>query len=446
MHYLWNKEYLETHRIESTNFSVNDISKQIEVLEKILFYAPKLESVFEEKDIDFTTEKIEKDFRTEISISAALIVKNEERCILRCLTSILNEVDEIIVVDTGSTDCTIDLIKNIKNDKIKLYHREWTDDFSEARNYALDKVTAEWVFFIDADEFLDIHNLTLKDYFSTFNDFPYIDNTIFCPKIVDDNGNVSVGVQRAFRKDSRIRFYGKVHEEPRKYKNGIREELYPISLDLPLKHDGYTETVMESKDKLNKYLSLDKYMIKEEPENLRWIYFYLRDGNDVLSYEEYKKYITNFLLINPNEDIEISNLKDHEYTYDFLALYALKNFVYCDYNETIRLSEMMNEIKPGNGDSIYLKIYSQILLMKTQELDLLNSLISYRSANMDSQYGMLHSEGIHIDMLIGYLLFELGYIEKAMAYFDLTKNISDKDLLIQQCKNKIEQIIKLQMR
>lgn len=442
MCYLWNKKFLEKYRMNCDSFMKNDLSKQITVLEKILSYDSELERIFNKKVENYAIKKINRDFRTDISICAAIIVKNEERCISRCLFSIIEEVDEIIVVDTGSTDNTIKLIKSINSHKIKLFYRKWRNDFSDVRNYALEKVTTEWVFFIDADEILDIHNLILKDYFSTFQNFPYIENTVFCPKIVDVNGNVSVGVQRVFKKSSGIKFYGKVHEELRKYNNEDQEDLYSISLDLPIKHDGYIDSVMKEKNKRYIYTNLGKLMIEEEPENPRWVYFYLRDGKDILSLDVYKMYIKKFLLIDRNADIEISNLSKHKYTYALLTLYAIKNFVCGNLSETIILSEIMNKIQPGNSDSVYLSVYSKILLMKSQEANLLKLLVDYRSNNMDSQYGMLHSEGTHIDLLIGYLLFQLGHIERAMAYFELTKQISNQDMLIVQCK-KIEQIIEL---
>lgn len=85
-------------------------------------------------------------------ISACLIVKNEEASIDRCLTSIQNIVDEIIVVDTGSTDTTVSKVKHYTD---KVYYFTWCNDFSAARNASLSYAQHDWVLVIDADEELD---------------------------------------------------------------------------------------------------------------------------------------------------------------------------------------------------------------------------------------------------------------------------------------------------
>jgi glycosyltransferase involved in cell wall biosynthesis len=84
-----------------------------------------------------------------VNLSLALIVKNEARCLTRCLRSVQNIVDEIVVIDTGSTDATVPLARQFN---AKLSNFTWNDDFSAARNFALDQTAGEWVLVLDADE------------------------------------------------------------------------------------------------------------------------------------------------------------------------------------------------------------------------------------------------------------------------------------------------------
>jgi tetratricopeptide (TPR) repeat protein len=84
-------------------------------------------------------------------LSLCTIVKNEEASLPRCLHSVKDIVDEMVVLDTGSTDRTPEIAKELG---AKVYHYQWCDDFSAARNEALKYVEGEWILVLDADEIL----------------------------------------------------------------------------------------------------------------------------------------------------------------------------------------------------------------------------------------------------------------------------------------------------
>jgi glycosyltransferase involved in cell wall biosynthesis len=75
-------------------------------------------------------------------ITACLIIKNEEKYLQRCLESIVEHVDEIIITDTGSTDHSIKIAKNFTNN---IHHFEWCNDFSQARNYCQTFATGDYI-------------------------------------------------------------------------------------------------------------------------------------------------------------------------------------------------------------------------------------------------------------------------------------------------------------
>ncbi len=89
---------------------------------------------------------------TNPTISLCMIVKNEEKFLPRCLESVKDYVDEIIIVDTGSTDSTVEIAKRYN---AKIYHHPWENSFSKARNYSLKYATCDWVLVLDADEEVD---------------------------------------------------------------------------------------------------------------------------------------------------------------------------------------------------------------------------------------------------------------------------------------------------
>jgi glycosyltransferase involved in cell wall biosynthesis len=90
-----------------------------------------------------------------ITISLCMIVKNEEDILGRCLEGFKDIVDEMIVVDTGSTDKTIEVAKSYG---AKVYEFEWINDFSAARNYSFSKATCDFIYSADADEVIDEEN------------------------------------------------------------------------------------------------------------------------------------------------------------------------------------------------------------------------------------------------------------------------------------------------
>lgn len=90
-----------------------------------------------------------------VEISLCMIVKNEEKVLARCLDSIVDLMDEIIIVDTGSTDQTKKIARQYTD---QIYDFEWVQDFSAARNFAFSKATKEYIYTADADEVLDEEN------------------------------------------------------------------------------------------------------------------------------------------------------------------------------------------------------------------------------------------------------------------------------------------------
>src|SRR5512143_1026788 len=86
------------------------------------------------------------------TLSLAMIVKNEEKNLGHCLASVRDLVDEMVVVDTGSTDGTVALAESFG---ARIGHFPWTGDFGAARNESLRLCTGDWVLILDADEAVD---------------------------------------------------------------------------------------------------------------------------------------------------------------------------------------------------------------------------------------------------------------------------------------------------
>jgi hypothetical protein len=86
-----------------------------------------------------------------LTVSLCMIVKDEEAMLPRCLAAVTDHVDELIVVDTGSTDRTIEIAESFG---ARVLHHTWDGDFAAARNVGLDAATSDWLMYLDADEVL----------------------------------------------------------------------------------------------------------------------------------------------------------------------------------------------------------------------------------------------------------------------------------------------------
>lgn len=137
------------------------------------------------------------------SVSALLIVRDEERFLRSCLSSLSRSVDEIVVVDTGSTDNTVAIARDFG---ARVLFFDWITDFAAARNFAVDSCSTDWALYIDADEQLSERSqVRIAD---------LVDPTwlaadiLLRPKV----NYTRYRLARLFRIDPRIRFTGAIHE------------------------------------------------------------------------------------------------------------------------------------------------------------------------------------------------------------------------------------------
>ncbi|MBU5485215.1 glycosyltransferase [Clostridium sp. MSJ-11] len=146
-----------------------------------------------------------------ITISLCMIVKDEQDVISRCLDSIKDIVDEIIIVDTGSTDNTKEIIKGYTD---KVFDFEWVDDFSAARNYAFSKATKDFILWLDADDvILEEDREKFKELKQNLNN--RIDAVMMKYNAgFDENGNVTLSYfrERLLNRRSNYQWMEPVHE------------------------------------------------------------------------------------------------------------------------------------------------------------------------------------------------------------------------------------------
>lgn len=249
-------------------FKLNEYDKSLEYINKAFKINPNSKQILEFKNRIEKLAPNNKSKESKATLSISMIVKNEEKMLNGALESIKHIADEIVIIDTGSNDNTLEIAKKYN---AKIGHFKWIDDFSAARNESLKLCTSDWILYLDADERLDERSqLIIKDLISNTSDdigayYCILDSTYNTKK---GESEVHTGAYpRLFRnlKYPRISFRGKIHEQ---ISPSINEAGYKIAKS-PIKiiHLGYAQEleVLDNKAKRNYQLLMKQ--ISEKPRD-----------------------------------------------------------------------------------------------------------------------------------------------------------------------------------
>ncbi|WEK53893.1 MAG: glycosyltransferase family 2 protein [Candidatus Cohnella colombiensis] len=217
-------------------------------------------------------------------ISLCMIVKNEEKTLERCLSSVYRYLDEIIIVDTGSTDRTIEIAKRYTD---HIYHFTWVNDFSVARNESLKYATSKWILYMDADDYMEEKDIaSLRELLSELIPQPDLVYQIPYTSLLSNQATGPMNITpaiRVFPNHMDLQFHRPIHEQLQS-ERGI--PLRAADIKIPIYHTGYTPTEMEEKKKHERNLSIFNEL-KETTGFNAYDYFTL--GNQYLVMKEYDK-------------------------------------------------------------------------------------------------------------------------------------------------------------
>ncbi len=342
-----------------------------------------------------------------MQISICMMVKDEEKNIRTCLDSVLpilqNADSELIIIDTGSQDNTIEIIKGYTD---KIFFHKWEGDFSGMRNKSISYAKGKWILIIDADEeIMDCNNiiaflkspkakpfntglLDVKNMFALSKDAPY----------------AILKSPRLFKNDGDFHYEGIVHNNP------IFKEP-TIDLETTIVHYGYVEENEEIADK--KFIRtsiLLKRALEKEPENIYYL-FQLS-----VTYRSHKDYDEAYEIAKVAYNLlqSCKEKKKYKYVYYQMAL------CYLDFKEDQCAKEVCTEGLKVDGQYIDLMFY----LGKTQGLtgEYEKALETYKKyINSCDNY---HNMKINFDVSLG--MYTLGQKDEALQdivklYFKLEK-------------------------
>lgn len=273
--------------------------------------------------------------KIKIRLSQCMIVKNEEKNIRKALTWGKNIVCEQIVVDTGSTDRTVEIAEEMG---AKVFHFKWIDDFSAAKNFAIEQASGNWIAFLDADEYFSEEDT--KKILPLLAQLEEERRKLKMPLMVrsslanlDEEGRTtSIATQaRLFSNVKSLRYDGSIHETlmiggtkaPRAFE---AREL------LTVYHTGYSDTVYKETRKLERNIEILKNEVNKNPENYEaWAYL----GDSLLANKQMKEAEEAYNLVVEHMDYELFQERR-----DFVFCNLLKIKYYSNVNDEREVLEL----------------------------------------------------------------------------------------------------------
>ena len=193
-----------------------------------------------------------------------MIVRDEEDFLDACLRSVEGVVEEIVVLDTGSSDSTVEIARS---HGARVYDHPWKDSYSEARNACIDLATGDWILVLDADERLDesAKSVIRKAVFDeNFAAYEFYQRNYYSD---EDTADVIINPTcRLWRNRPEYRYKGSIHENPA---TSIVHQFGMIGrLDATIHHFGNQPSVLAARDKCNRYIRLLEAELRENPNDV----------------------------------------------------------------------------------------------------------------------------------------------------------------------------------
>ncbi|UCG61972.1 MAG: tetratricopeptide repeat protein [Candidatus Zixiibacteriota bacterium] len=284
------------------------------------------------------------------TISVCMIVKNEEKLLPGCLESVRDWVDEIVIVDTGSTDRTVEIAESFG---ARIFHQLWEGNFSKHRNYSLEQATCDWVFIIDADErfvqedIAEIRRLINQD------EVGIISINVYNVYGTNEELQTFLPSVRFWRRHLDLRYEGIVHN------------LLELGMEHPvtrsrarIKHLGYDLDKQKMSQKFERTKTLLEKQLEENPDNYFALFNYaqlLKSEGGVFSAKNAPK-----VLESAKRAIELTDPDDRSQRHIHLMCLdqvASASFYLGDCDTALEYAQRALELKPNYLDSLMVKAY-----------------------------------------------------------------------------------------
>ena len=285
----------------------------------------------------------------QIRISQCMIVKNEEKNIERALSWGKGIVSERIVVDTGSTDRTVELARGLG---ARVYHFDWVDDFSAAKNFAIGKARYEWIAFLDADEYFSQEDAgKLPALLRRLQNKPY-DGVAASWVHLEDNGNIKMidAQVRVFRNRPGLRYHRRIHEYLA-WPDDTGISYWNETEGLSIFHTGYGAQAGEKKRGGGRNLRLIQAELEDHPDDFEMLTYlaneYVGLKESALAEETYRKALS----VMPERMLGVYHLAGSEVPLRLISV--LVNQPDVDESKLVEVYERATAGWPEEGDYDY---------------------------------------------------------------------------------------------
>nr|WP_275420148.1 polysaccharide pyruvyl transferase family protein [Fervidibacillus halotolerans] len=360
-----------------------------------------------------------------MKLSFVMMVKNESKHLEKVLQSMIpireKIPSEVIVLDTGSTDNTVEIAKKYTD---KVFSHEWNDDFAHMRNKSISFAKGEWLLIIDGDEVIT-NPESLIQFFHSGKDRKYNTGFVNIKSIVDDENNrFNINLNpRLFKNRKDFRYVGKIHEQP------LRKEP-SIILDVTFEHYGYLSTdkaLMQRKFERNRDLLLKE--LKNDPKNVYILHQLCQTYGMHKDYKEELMYAIKAYETAKRRHLDLSKMM---YIYTDLVLAYVHNEKFLDVE---RICHEAIRTKDGLMDFYFYLAYAEKVMGKTKEA--INHYATYihlvNNAKEHIDLTIIHSTISFVDEAY-YNLFQLFIrekeYEKIKEYLSKMKDMSFLSKLI----------------
>lgn len=357
------------------------------------------------------------------ALSLCMIVKNEEEHLARCLSSVRDAADEIVIVDTGSSDKTIEIAESFGSN---IFHFNWIDDFSAARNFSISKCRGDWILYLDADEQLN------PDSVDEINRLKKSQPAAVYCKVISQGTNTTNGsifkYPRLFPNLPGVQFTGKVHEQ---IIDSLKKLKLPvIESNIEIIHYGYTTNEEELKKKKERNLSLLLSAVNHNPtmyDRLKLIQTLISLNKLNEAETELNKLIKRKDLISENRGLALfyfASVKYDQNDLDSAISYGLKAVKILNQKPELNYLLYLIQLRKNNLTEAMQFLKSAAIT----NLQLLNNPISFNNENVLDQVE-LYLRAINLCYRLNDLKSAEVYLEKLSEYLSASKNISRELLL-----------------